>query len=1000
MNIQNRFIYKLTDRLGTLVVVPLGESDFTIDYDRENEDKLSYKIALSGKIKFKGEAFSRIMQMENSIYRCDEQVLTIYKICNGVDKVVFIGKISLNEGEFDLDRCEVTLKFLEDNSDKCYNDNKSTKINLFQVVYNRVIAKTASNNGELETKFCSITGSTEAGAWYWCGDGNPEDGNWIATKASANSPDGMHYFASTTWKREIIEIDCSEPSEPDWILISDNCSTTGKRKYAKTITTINCQSFGTPPDETGGGYSFNYSCDVLGYDGDFTQLANGMLFKDVMIELVKAVCPLVNLKSDFFQINPDIVTSVNYVTGKTSTVNNIVIFQKSDVKRPNSTGYASKLEITLEDMLEVLLKMFNVKWRIEGNIFRLEHVSYYSKSVGIDVTSEELKKFFVGFRKYSYESSKIPYKETWKFKEQQGADWNLEVIYSGCVSNDAKNTVTNIIDEAMTDVVFAMSNPEPDSKFVEDTGFVLVSTRKQGSEYFINSESSTNETRLNNVFAWVKLFRDYHYYERPMKTGTVNGVLTEFTTTIPTKKGDRFAIPLDICSNFNPDDFVKTALGNGIISSGKYRFKDSMIELDLLYESNQNLVPNAPPVLDGGAVYETYKGVEKFIDISATDYDGFITAINVTYPPSHGIVEIVSFSQIKYTPNPDFEGLETFALQAVDNLSEVSNVENFGVIVKPENLPPVAKDDEYFVWVGEAWFQGTSILSNDTDDFNSITLLTTSTTTTQGVSITISSTGFFDYTPPVGFEGNDSFVYEIKDDLDNISSATVTLKVGYKNRPIAVIDNYQTLKNTEFTADGSILWKRKMTSNDYTPDGMSYTYTTTAETKATAQGGNVVINTDGTFTYTPPNNFTGIDSFEYTVSNANGSATGIVEISVLPMIYVKMTTDDLTTIGHAGQPSWIKTRDYILWFYSDSAGTIPFDVTGLKFQVNVKEYRSISSSGGSFNETNYLISGILSGTNYKFLDDYMFFEMTDDGEGNIYTMNATISIETGAYTKI
>lgn len=1000
MNIQNRFIYKLTDRLGTLVVVPLGESDFTIDYDREDEEKLAYKIALSGKIKFIKAAFQRIMQMETSVYRCDEQTLSIFKICNGVEKSVFVGKISLNDGDFDLDRCEVTLKFLEDNSDKCYNDNKSAKINLFQVIYNRVLAKTASYSGTIETKVCSASGPNADSAWVWCGTGEPEDGNWTATKASYNSPDGMHRFANTTWKREIIELDCSDTPEPDWKIVENNCSTTGKIKYAKGVTLINCRSGGTSPGDGDQGFSYYWECDVLGYDGGLTTLRNGLLFEDVMIELLKAVCPSLTLKSDFFQINPEIVSGTNYVTGKPSRVNNIVIFQKSDVKRPTAQNYASKLEITLEDMLEVLLKMFNVKWRIEGNVFRLEHVSYYSKSVGIDVTSEELKKFFVGFRKYSYESSKIPSKETWKFKEQQGTDWNLEVIYSGCVSNDAKNTVTNIIDEAMTDVVFALSNPEPDNKFVEDTGFVLVSTRKQGTEYFINSEASPNGSRLNNVFAWVQLFRDYHYYDRPMKTGKVNGVLTDFITTIPTKKGDRFAIPLDVCTTFNPDNFIKTALGNGILSSGKYRFKDSMIELELLYESNQNLVPNIPPVLDGGGVYETYKGVPKLIDIVATDTDGFITAINIPYPPSNGTVEVLSFSQIRYTPNPNFVGSDYFSLQAVDNISEVSNVENFGVIVNPENLPPVAQDDEYFVWIGETWIQGTSILANDTDDYNSITLITTSTTSAQGVAITISPTGFFDYVPPSGFVGNDTFVYQIKDDLDNISSATVTLKVGYRNRPVAVKDNYQTLKNTAFSADGSIIWKRKVTANDYTPDGMSYTYTTTAETKATAQGGNVVINTDGTFTYTPPTDFTGIDSFEYTVSNTNGSATGIVEISVLPMIYVKMTTNDLTTTGHAGQPSWTKTQDYIIWFYSDAAGTIPFNVTGLNFQVNIKEYRQISMTGGGYNETNYFLTDVLSGTSYKFLDDYMFFDRNEGESGYYYDMDSTITVENGAYTKI
>ena len=1000
MKINNRFIYKLTDRLGTLLVVPLGEGDFSLDYERENDEKLSYKKELSGKITFVGEAFKRLMQMETSIYRCDEQTLTIYKICEGVEKSIFEGEISLNEGEFNLDKCFVILKFLEDNSDKCYNDGKSTKLNLFQLISNRVIAKTASYSGVIETKQCNASGSLaeQSGAFYWCGTGDPNDGNWVATNAQASSSDGMHHTSKTTWKREIITVDCSETPETDWVLVEDNCGTTGKKKFAKRVELINCSSYGTSPDENGAGYSYNYSCDVLGYDGGLTSIDNGLLFSDIMKELIKSACPNLVLKSDFFQINPENISGTNYVTGKVSKVNNIVIFQKSDVKRPTATNNASKLEITLEDMLEVLKTMFNVKWRIEGNIFKLEHVSYYSKNIGIDVTSEELKKFFAGKKVYSYESSKIPQKEIFKFKEQQGADWNLEIIYSGCLSKDKKNEVTNIIDKAMTDIVFAMNNPEPDNKFVEDVGFVLVSTRKINNEYFINSEPSASGSRLNNSFAWVQLFRDYHYYERPMKVGKVNGVTTQFITTIPTKKGERFAIPYNFCTyTFNPDDFVKTALGNGIVSSAKHRFKDYFLELELLYESNQDLVPNAPPTLTGGGTFNTYQDTPITLNVVANDPDGTISGLVVLIPPYHGSVTILSNSQIVYTPEVGFTGFDFFHLRALDNFSEVSNTEIFIINVYPPNQPPVANGDTYTVYTTEPFFQGTSILANDSDDYG-FTLVTTNTTTTQGVAITISPTGFFNYTPPNGFEGQDSFNYTIQDGAGLQATGTVILNVIDKNKPVAVEDNYQTLLNTAFTSNGT-LGREKLTANDYTPNGQYYTYTTTVETKPTANGGTVTINGDGSFTYTPPSGFTGVDSFNYTVHNPNGSRVGLAKVSVVPMIYVKMTTSDPQTQGHAGQPFWIRSRDYTLNFYSDSGGTIPFNVSGLNFRVKIKEHHVLTEGNSSFQyDSIYLTSG-LTGTSTKILDDFVWFEEYDDN-GYINRQTITVTIEPFTYTII
>lgn len=989
----NKFTYKLTDRLGTLVVFPLGENEFTLEYNRQNEDKLDYEKQLNGKIVFTDKAFKRLMQMEKSVYRCDEQLLTLFKECEGVEREYFSGRISLNDADFDEDNCKITMKFIEDDSDKCIEDGKNVKLNLFQLINQRITVKTASFVGTIETKNCSKNSPniTDTPNDYWCGSGDPYSQNWTLVYWFQRSPDGVHNYVSTRWAREIIEVDCSQLADPEWVEVENNCSTTGKKKFAKNVSVYDCTGSNVPEDENGA-YSNSYECKILGYEGDSTEIDNGLHFSEVMKEILKGACPSLTLKSDFFQINPDVISNINYVTNDISTVDNIIVFQKSDVKRRDNRNNATKLEIELEKMLEVLLQVFNVKWRIVGNIFRLEHISYFSKNIGIDMTIDAMKKYFDKKNKWSYENAKIPKKEIFKFKEQQGGDWNLEVIYSGCVSKTKKNEVTILVDELMTDIVFAINNPDKDSKFVEDAGFCFVSSKKIGSDYYINTIPSPNGARLNNVFGWVNLFKDYHYYERPMKFGDVNGVNTEFISSIPTKKGVTFAIPWNFCKMvFNPDNFVKTLIGNGIVESAKHRFKDEWLELNLIYESNNDLVPNVPPVLNGGGVYNTYKNISKIIEIEAVDADGFITSVNIVKAPSYGTIEVLSFTQVKYTPNNDFMGLDTFGLQAVDNLSELSNVANFGINVLAENLPPLAVGDSFFVWIGETFSQGSSIFANDSDDFDVFTLETPNVTTVQGVEVAIDEDGFFNYVPPSGFQGSDSFVYSIKDDLNNISSATVTLKVAYKNKPVAVDDNYQVAKDNVLTADGSESGKQKLTANDYTPDGGSYAYTTNAETKATTAGGSVVINTDGTFIFTPLTGFVGNDSFDYTVNNSNGSDVGTAKIAVIPTIYVKLTTNDLTT---SGKPVTRRTQDYILNFYSDSAGLNPLNVTGLNFKVKIRERRILDNIENS----NFVYeTSFLNGTSAKILDDFEFY-FWDLDSGVIERHE--ISIVAGDYTII
>jgi len=52
--------------------------------------------------------------------------------------------------------------------------------------------------------------------------------------------------------------------------------------------------------------------------------------------------------------------------------------------------------MSFDNLLTALTNMFNLEYRIEGgNILRLEHVSYYTKNEGFDLTLDNGK---MGFR--------------------------------------------------------------------------------------------------------------------------------------------------------------------------------------------------------------------------------------------------------------------------------------------------------------------------------------------------------------------------------------------------------------------------------------------------------------------------------------------------------------------------------------------------------------------------------------------------------------------------
>src|SRR5207249_4616770 len=116
---------------------------------------------------------------------------------------------------------------------------------------------------------------------------------------------------------------------------------------------------------------------------------------------------------------------------------------------------------------------------------------------------------------------------------------------------------------------------------------------------------------------------------------------------------------------------------------------------------------------------------------------------------------------------------------------------------------------------------------------------------------TINANGTITYTPSAGYHGADSFTYTISDGKGGTATATVNVTINAP--PVAVNDSATTQQNTAKTI--SVL------ANDNDPDGDPLTVT-----GATAPAhGSVVVNGDGTITYTPSNGYHGVDSFTYTI---------------------------------------------------------------------------------------------------------------------------------------
>lgn len=114
--------------------------------------------------------------------------------------------------------------------------------------------------------------------------------------------------------------------------------------------------------------------------------------------------------------------------------------------------------------------------------------------------------------------------------------------------------------------------------------------------------------------------------------------------------------------------------------------------------------------------------------------------------------------------------------------------------------------------------------------------------------------------------------------------------------PVCADDNYNTNTNQTLTVNAAT----GVLANDVLNGG-----TITAFDATSTQGGTVVLNLDGGFTYAPATGFSGSDSFTYTVTNGLGAATCTVNITVVTVngFFVDAANgDDGTGSFNGGNP--------------------------------------------------------------------------------------------------
>ena len=248
---------------------------------------------------------------------------------------------------------------------------------------------------------------------------------------------------------------------------------------------------------------------------------------------------------------------------------------------------------------------------------------------------------------------------------------------------------------------------------------------------------------------------------------------------------------------------------------------------------------------------------------------------NFTIDPGTGDLEFLSAPDFEAPTDADPDNVYELTVEASDGSADnATGTLEVTVTVTNTYETPIARDDA--VTIDEDNSIVISVLDNDFVDAAatlSVDAVGTPAAPRNG-SVAITDNGTtVTYTPAANFNGTDSFSYTVSDEeLTDTGTVVVTVHAA-NDAPVATDDIVAT-------AVGTVIVIRVL-DNDREVDGDTTLEVSTVGTPAAPSNGSVAITDNGTtVTYTPTANFSGTDSFSYTVSDGELTDTGTVYVTV------------------------------------------------------------------------------------------------------------------------
>ncbi|MEJ0075729.1 MAG: Ig-like domain-containing protein [Alphaproteobacteria bacterium] len=299
-----------------------------------------------------------------------------------------------------------------------------------------------------------------------------------------------------------------------------------------------------------------------------------------------------------------------------------------------------------------------------------------------------------------------------------------------------------------------------------------------------------------------------------------------------------------------------------------FKANDGSVDSNTATESITVNPVNDPPAAQNGSASGNEDNAINGT-LVATDIDSASLTYSRVSNAAHGTVTVNANGTFSYTPNANFNGTDSFTFKANDGSAD-SNVATISLTVNPVNDPPVAQNG------AASGNEDNPIMGNasagDVDNDPLTFALVGANGGAAHGTVSLNANGSFTYTPAANFNGTDSFNFKATDNHAAASNtATISITVNPVNDP-PVAQNGSASGNEDNTINGALV------ATDI--DSASLTYSRVSN----AAHGNVTVNANGTFSYTPAANFNGSDSFTFKANDGSlDSNVATVSLAVNPV---------------------------------------------------------------------------------------------------------------------